>query len=165
MCNCLRFFPTRKFYTYFETSPLLMKGYKFWTMVGTYGDWVVKIFKRAPLCCDTGHLFMVVMIIFEDTGHPFIMVIFEDTGHPFIMVIFEDTVHPFIMFIFEDTGHPFRMVTSEDTGHTYNAERLPVELSLPVLAAEVCRIQTTSFRWRRGHTAPPCVNVRRYRCK
>ena len=73
----------------------------------------MKIFKRAPLCCDT--------------------------GHPFIMVIFEDTVHPFIMFIFEDTGHPFIMVTSDDTGHTYNAERLPVELSLSVLATEFCR--------------------------
>ena len=85
----------------------------------------MKIFKRAPLCCDT--------------GHPFIMVIFEDTGHPFIMVIFEDTVHPFIMFIFEDTDHPFIMVTSDDTGHTYNAERLPVELSLSVLATEFCR--------------------------
>ena len=41
---------------------------------------------------------------------------------------------------FCDTGHAFIIVISEDVCHSHhNAERLAVELSLPVLASWVCR--------------------------
>ena len=37
------------------------------------------------------------------------------------------------------TGHPFIMVISENSRHRLIAERLAVELSLPILTTKVCR--------------------------
>ena len=34
------FRPTREFFIHLETSPLPVKGCKFWPMLGTYGQWV-----------------------------------------------------------------------------------------------------------------------------
>ena len=36
------FRPTREFLTYMETSPLPVKGYKFWPMLDTHCHWVVR---------------------------------------------------------------------------------------------------------------------------
>ena len=59
MFVCIGFFsPTRDFFTRMETSPLPVKGCKFWPMLGTHGHEQ----------CHT----------YYDTGHPFIMVISED---------------------------------------------------------------------------------------
>ena len=38
------FHPTREFFTHMETSPLPVKGCKFWHMLGTYGHWAVRVF-------------------------------------------------------------------------------------------------------------------------
>ena len=59
------FRPTREFFTHMETSPLSLKGCKFWHMLDTYGS----------LACHT-HC---------DTGQSFIMVIFEDSWHSHLL--------------------------------------------------------------------------------
>ena len=48
-CTFIRFIclfgvfrPTREFFTHLETSPLPVKGCKFWPMVGTYDHWAVR---------------------------------------------------------------------------------------------------------------------------
>ena len=65
------FRPTGEFFTYMETSPLLVKGCKFWPMLGTYGHWAVRVL----LACHT----------YCDTGHPFIMVISEEPWHSHLL--------------------------------------------------------------------------------
>ena len=62
ICVCLLrcfFCPTPELFTHMETSPLPVKGCKFWT-------WAVRVLKR-------------------DTGHPFIMVISEDPWHSHLL--------------------------------------------------------------------------------
>ena len=39
--------PTRKLFTHMETSPLPVKGCKFWPILGTHGQWAMSVFKRA----------------------------------------------------------------------------------------------------------------------
>ena len=34
--------PTREYFTHMETSPLPMKDFKFWTILGTHGHWPVR---------------------------------------------------------------------------------------------------------------------------
>ena len=36
--------PTRKYFTHMETSRLLVKGCKFWPILGTHGHWAVRFF-------------------------------------------------------------------------------------------------------------------------
>ena len=38
--------PTREFFTHMETSPLPMKGFKFWPMLSTHGHWAVRFLLR-----------------------------------------------------------------------------------------------------------------------
>ena len=52
------FRPTREFFTHIETSPLPVKGCKYWTMLGMKGHWAVGVLKR-----DTGHQTTCIMII------------------------------------------------------------------------------------------------------
>ena len=59
---CLFFSSTREFFTCLETSPLPVKGCKFWPMLGTYGH---------SLVCHT----------FCDMGDSFLMVISQDPWH------------------------------------------------------------------------------------
>ena len=59
--------PTRKFFTHMETSPLPVKGIKFWPLLGTHGHWVVRVLKRATPECDTEHPF--IMVISEESLH------------------------------------------------------------------------------------------------
>ena len=35
--------PTREFFTYIETSPLAVKGCKFWPILDTHGHWAVRV--------------------------------------------------------------------------------------------------------------------------
>ena len=35
--------PTREFFTHMETSPLPVKGCKFWPKLGTHGHWTVRV--------------------------------------------------------------------------------------------------------------------------
>ena len=37
------FRPSREFFTQMETSPLTVKGRKFWPMLGTHGHWAVRV--------------------------------------------------------------------------------------------------------------------------
>ena len=37
------FRPTREFFTHFKTSPLPVKGCKFWLMLGTYDNWAKRV--------------------------------------------------------------------------------------------------------------------------
>ena len=60
----LSFRPTREFFTHMETSPLPVKGCKFWLVLGTHGHWAVR--GACHTYCDTGHPF-------ED-GHRFIAI-------------------------------------------------------------------------------------------
>ena len=41
------FCPTREFFTHLETSPLPVKGWKFWPILGTYCHWAVRGLWRA----------------------------------------------------------------------------------------------------------------------
>ena len=41
--------PTREFFTDMETSPLPVKGCKFWPMLGTHGHWAVRFFSMPHL--------------------------------------------------------------------------------------------------------------------
>ena len=43
VCFFVFFCPTQVFFTHLETSPLPVKGSKFWSMLGTYGHWPVKV--------------------------------------------------------------------------------------------------------------------------
>ena len=45
VCFCLFgvYLLTREIFTYMETSPLPVKGYKFWPMLGTHGHWAVRV--------------------------------------------------------------------------------------------------------------------------
>ena len=52
--------PTQEFFTHMETSPLPVKGCKFWPILGTHGHWAVT--------CHT----------YSDTGLQFIMVISDE---------------------------------------------------------------------------------------
>ena len=46
--NCFVFFlPTRHFLTHKETSPLPMKGFTFWPILGIHGHWAVRVLERA----------------------------------------------------------------------------------------------------------------------
>ena len=42
------FRPTREFFTHLETSPLSVKGCKFWPMLGNFGNWAVSCFFIVP---------------------------------------------------------------------------------------------------------------------
>ena len=35
--------PSREFFTHMETTPFLVKGSKFWPMLGTHGYWAVRV--------------------------------------------------------------------------------------------------------------------------
>ena len=48
--------PTREFLIYMETSPLSVKGSKFWPMLCTNGHWA-GVFVTCHTYCDTGHPF------------------------------------------------------------------------------------------------------------
>ena len=41
--------PAREFFIHMETSPSLVKGFKFLPMLGTYGHWAVRVLQRATL--------------------------------------------------------------------------------------------------------------------
>ena len=44
VCVCLGFFrPSREFFTHLETTPSTVKGCKFWPMLGTLGQWAVRV--------------------------------------------------------------------------------------------------------------------------
>ena len=51
VCGCLfvwSFFrPSREFFTHLETTPSTVKGCKFWPMLGTLGQWAVRVRWRA----------------------------------------------------------------------------------------------------------------------
>ena len=64
--NC----PTQEFFTHMETSPLPVRGCKFWPMLGTHGHWTVRFFGVPHLLWH---------------GHPLIMVIFEDPWHSHLL--------------------------------------------------------------------------------
>ena len=55
--------PTREVFTYMETSPLPVKGCKFWPMLVTYSHWAVRVFSVPHL------LWYGMMIISEDLWH------------------------------------------------------------------------------------------------
>ena len=59
--------PTWEFFTHMETSPLPVKGCKFWPMLGSHGHWAVRVLKRATPTVNTGLPF--IMVISEDTWH------------------------------------------------------------------------------------------------
>ena len=68
--NLLRYLrPTREFFTHMETSPLPVKGCKFWHMLSTHGHWAVRFLNSVP------HLLW----------HQFRMVIFEDPWHSHLL--------------------------------------------------------------------------------
>ena len=52
-CFCFCLFvvlrPAREFFIHMETSPSLVKGFKFLPMLGTYGLWAVRVLQRATL--------------------------------------------------------------------------------------------------------------------
>ena len=43
VCLCGVYRPTREFITHMETSPLPVKGCKFWPMLSTLGHWAVRV--------------------------------------------------------------------------------------------------------------------------
>ena len=47
VCLFVVFRPTREFYTRMETSPLPVKGCKFWSLLDTCGHWGVRVLQRA----------------------------------------------------------------------------------------------------------------------
>ena len=47
-----------EFLTHLETSPSLVKGCKFWPMLGTHGIWAVRVTLACHTYCDTGHPFI-----------------------------------------------------------------------------------------------------------
>ena len=53
-----------------ETSPLPVKGCKFWPLLGTHGYWAVRI-----------------LYTYYDAGHPFIMVISEDPLYSHLLIV------------------------------------------------------------------------------
>ena len=73
ICFCLFGFyrPTREFFTHLETSPLPVKGFKFFT----YARHSWPLSSEGSLACHT----------YCDTVHPFIMVIFEDPWHSHLL--------------------------------------------------------------------------------
>ena len=46
ICLFVVYRPTREFFTHMETSPLPVKGCKFWPMLGTHGHWAVRVLQR-----------------------------------------------------------------------------------------------------------------------
>ena len=66
---CLEFRHTRDVSTHLETSPLPVKGCKFWPMLR------MAMSSEGSLACDT----------FCDTGHSFLMVILEDPWHSHLL--------------------------------------------------------------------------------
>ena len=46
MCLFVVFHLTRECFTYTETSPLPMRGCKFWHKLGTHGHWAVRVLQR-----------------------------------------------------------------------------------------------------------------------
>ena len=59
-----------EFFTHLKTSPLLVKGCKYWPMHSTYGHWA-----EGSLRCHTSC----------DTRHPFIMVISKGPWHSLLL--------------------------------------------------------------------------------
>ena len=56
-------------------SPLPLKGYKFWSMLGVYGHWAVRVLKHATHARHT----------YYDTDLPFLIDIFEVPWHTHLL--------------------------------------------------------------------------------
>ena len=72
--ECYR--PTREFFTHIETSPLSVKGCKFWPILSPSGHWKV----RVSLACHS----------YCNTGRPFIMVFSNDSCYSHIECLVGD---------------------------------------------------------------------------
>ena len=70
------FRPTRYFFIHMETSPMLVKGCKFWPMLGTSGHWAVRVLKRA-----TPTVAFSTMIISEDPWHSHLPSVWQWSYH------------------------------------------------------------------------------------
>ena len=68
------FSPSREYFTQLETSPLTMRGNKFWPIY-TRNSWPLIISSDGSFTCQT----------YCDTGQPFIGVVSEDPWHSYLL--------------------------------------------------------------------------------
>ena len=63
VCLFRGFHPARECFTHMDSSPLPMKGSKIWPMLVASGHWVVRVSSAYHVYCDTGHPFIMVIMV------------------------------------------------------------------------------------------------------